>query len=161
MSQERKVITVSVGLYVTTRPMPGHEGALPAGRLVRLNRSAEQNLPVLFLPSRQHDNRWDFQERGFIVRDFDYLASLQGRLPEGYYVLRQTVHLSDEQIIPKCTLVQLGYSRGGRPVLYVARFQGSSITFAGAGHRFSDEILQMLEPATFLAPVPQEERHLH
>lgn len=149
------------GLYVTTRPLPGHEERLPGGTLVRLGVSVEQELPVLRLPRALEHNRWIFEERGLVVRDQDYLASLAPRAAEGFYILNRTVHITEDTIIPRRTLVQLSYARSGQPILYVGRFEGSTINFPRAGYKFSEDVLRFLDPAGFDAPEPQRERHLH
>lgn len=149
------------GLYVTTRSMPGHEERVPAGCLVMFRHSGEQGLPVIQLPRALEHNRWVFDERGLIVRDHGFLSSLAPRPAEGFYILNRTVHITEDTIIPRRTLAQLSYSRHGQPILYVGRFEGSTIVFPRAGYKFSEDVLRFLDPAGFDAPEPQRERHLH
>lgn len=156
-----KDITIPDGLYVTTRPLSGHEEHVPAGTLVMFHQQSEQGYPIVTLPRDNHNNRWRFFERGYLVKDTEYLKTLSPRRAEGFYILNRAVHLNTETIIPKRTLVQLSYSRKGTPIVYIGTFEGNTISFPTAGYKFSEQVLGFLTDAGFRAPTPQSERRLH
>lgn len=149
------------GLFVTQRALPGQEELLPAQRLVQLRTEPDFSQVVLALPKVNRNRRWSFRESGIVVTDLRFLASLEARPAEGYYILSQPLHVTADTILPRRTLVQMTYSLTALPIVYVARFEGSSIVFPNAGYKFSAELLPLLQDAGFLAPAAQDERQLH
>jgi hypothetical protein len=149
------------GLYLTTTSLPGHEDRVPAGSLVMFHWHSEQGLPIVTLPRSIVNNRWVFYDRGYLIRDSEYVNTLSPRRTEGYYVLNRAIHVTAENVIPKQTLVQLSYSVQGTPILYVGLFRNNTIVFPAAGYKFSDQIFDFLDEAGFRAPSPEAERRLH
>ncbi|OIP30096.1 MAG: hypothetical protein AUK47_25950 [Deltaproteobacteria bacterium CG2_30_63_29] len=122
---------------------------------------SEQGLPILTLPKAIENNRWVFYDRGYLIRDPKFAETLSPRLPEGFYILNRDVQVTTEEVIPKRTLIQLSYSKNATPIVYVGKFEGSTIVFPKAGFKFSAQILGYLDEAGFRAPTPQQARHLH
>lgn len=136
------------GLYRTTRALPGHEDAIPAGRLVYFHNHSESGLPRVIVPEHMVSNRWHFHNDGVLFRALSWAETLQ-RLPaQGFYVLRSGFEF-EGGAWPKGTLVQLGYSREGEPILFIAQRQAESrdnhLVFSERGVRLPREALATLQ----------------
>ena len=141
------------GLYRTTAPLPGREKEVGAGRLVFYHNHSEQGPPLVLTPHANEHNVWSFHEKGWLVEDSGWPETLAPLLPQGYYVLKRHIHLArPEEVLPERTLVQLGYDRSGRPILFAAQFSGNTISFPERGYGFEDGVFGSLEPAPFVAP---------
>jgi len=150
------------GLYRTGTALPGNEEQVPAGCLVRFHNHSDQGPPLVLTPHANEDNRWQFHDRGWSVEDAAFLDALIALKPEGIYVNAEHLHVTKEEIIPTRTLVQLGYNRDGDSILFVARFEGNTISFPSQGYSFaSPDIQRALEPAGFNVPRPREPDGLH
>ena len=151
------------GLYRTGVSLPGHEDAVPAGRLVHFHNHSTQGPPIVLVPESNTANRWTFHERGWLVEDPGFIKALVPLLPEGLYVVaRRHLHLSREEMIPEQTLVQVGYNRSGDTILFPARFEGTTITFPDRGFRFeSPKVQEVLDRVNFKVPAPRSDRLLH
>lgn len=148
------------GIYRTGRPLPGDEEHLPSGRLVYFHNHSDAGPPIVCCPDENHQNRWRFQLDGHVVEDPDFIAALEPLLAEGLYVLKQHLHLSETEVLPDRTLVQLGYNRNAEPILFPGRFEKNSIHFPSSGYGFDTiKIFANLEPVNFLVPEPVEELH--
>ncbi len=111
------------GLYRTTAPLPGRGDKVPEGRLVYYHDHSQEGEPLILLPEANKDNRWSFQQRGYLVKDREYPATLEPLLAEGFYILRSTLR-QGSSAIPARSLVQLGYNRNAVPILFVGRRVG-------------------------------------
>jgi hypothetical protein len=154
----------SCGLYRTGRPFSGRDGEVPAGRLVFFHNHSQQGEPLVVLPATNTHNRWRFHDRGFLVRGEgaeDFIKGLEPLAQEGYYLVTGEIVLgsgSDAVLKPR-TLVQIGYTRAGEPILFAAKTEGNGFSFPATGHRFQGiEVFGKLKPAGFDAPgEPAEE----
>jgi len=141
------------GLYRTTEPLPEREDKVAAERLVFYHNHSEQGPPLVLTPHANEHNVWQFHEKGWLVQATEWPETLQPLLPEGYYLVRRDMRLAQEaETLPARTLVQLGYDRQARPIVFPARFEGNTISFPEQGFGFSDEVFGNLEPAPFRAP---------
>lgn len=136
------------GLYRTTKPLPGNEQQVPAKRLVYFHNHSELGLPRVIVPEHISCNRWHFHGEGVHFRALSWAETLR-RLPaQGYYVLNATFQF-EGGAWPKGVLVQLGYSRAGEPILFLARrradAQDSHLAFSERGVRMPDEGLSGLQ----------------
>jgi len=148
------------GLYRTTIAMAGKEEQVGEGRLVMFHNHSKQGLPLVLLPQSNENNRWTFHERGYLVEDDMFLDGLVTLLAEGYYVLKEHVHVTKEEILPEGALVQLGYNPTANPILFVARFEGNTISFPSTGYRFDGfKVFKNLTPAGFRIPKPKRVLH--
>lgn len=148
------------GLYRTTVALPGHESQVASDRLVYFHNHSEQGPPLVLMPQSNTHNRWTFHDRGYLVESPEFIRALVPLRPEGYYVIRDHLHLSREEILPERTLVQLGYNREAEPILFVARFEENLIRFPDRGYRVNGPaVLEQLEPANFRAPRPKPVLH--
>ena len=140
------------GLYKTQQGLPGKEEWVRDNLLVYFHNHSQQGPPLLLLPSVNHANRWAFHDKGYLVRDAEFVETLQPLKPEGYYVLDDPIYLSHEEMIPEGTLVQLGYPRAGDPILFLAEFEENVITFPTSGLKCTSEIFELLREVNFRAP---------
>ena len=146
------------GLYRTQDPLPGKEEWVREGLLVYFHNHSQQGPPLVLLPASNANNRWTFHDKGYLIRDEDYVESLVSLMPEGYYILTEAIYLSHEEMIPERTLVQLGYNRAAEPILFLAEFEPSSIEFPTSGLKCTLEIFDLLEAVNFRVP---EFRQMH
>lgn len=156
------------GLYRTTTPLPGHEREVPAGRLVYFHNHSERGLPRVIVPDHMVCNRWHFHGEGITFRALSWAESLHKLPAQGYYVLAAVFRFRGGAW-PKGALVQLGYSRHGEPILFIAQRRADSrdnlLSFSERGVRMPDEGLSGLQgPLTVytdrgehLADVEQDE----
>jgi hypothetical protein len=146
------------GLYKTTEPLPGKEEWVRENLLVYFHNHSQQGPPLVLLPASNSHNRWTFHDKGYLIREPEYVDSLVPSKPEGFYTLTEAIYLSHEEMIPEQTLVQLGYNRGADPILFLAEFEKSSIQFPTSGLKCTLEIFDLLEPVNFRVP---EFRKMH
>lgn len=146
------------GLYRTAQPLPGKEEWVRENLLVYFHNHSQQGPPLLLLPAANTNNRWTFHDKGYLIRDPDYVDQLVQLRSEGYYVLSEAIYLSHEEMIPEQTLVQLGYNRGADPILFLAEFEGNTIKFPNSGLKCTLEIFDLLQPVNFRTP---EFRQMH
>lgn len=146
------------GLYKTAVPLPGKEEWVRENLLVYFHNHSQQGPPLLLLPASNASNRWTFHDKGYLIRDTDYIAKLVALRPEGFYVLSEAIYLSHEEMIPESTLVQLGYNRAADPILFLAEFEANSVAFPTSGLKCTLEIFDLLEEVNFRVP---EFRQMH
>lgn len=146
------------GLFKTTEALAGKEEWVRENLLVYFHNHSQQGPALLLLPASNANNRWTFHDKGYLIRDTDFVDSLIAVMPEGYYTLNQAIYLSHEEMIPENTLVQLGYTRSADPILFLAEFEPSSIVFPNSGLKCTLEIFDLLEPVNFRVP---EFRQMH
>ncbi len=136
------------GLYRTTRALPGHEQEVSAPLLVYFHNHSDGGLPRVLVPDRVVGNRWRFRGEGICFRAFSWVESLV-RLPaQGYYVLERTFRFA-KGAWPKGALVQLGYTRKGEAMLFLAKrplhAADNHLVFSNRGARISDAGLSSLQ----------------
>ncbi|WP_437602804.1 hypothetical protein [Sorangium sp. So ce590] len=139
------------GLYLTTKPLPGNEDKVPAGILVSFHNHSDNGLPTVTTPDHNVHNRWHFHGPAVAFRGTTWADSLQ-RLPaEGFYTLRKELSF-DGGNWPKGTLVQLGYTQAGMPILFIARvrsrLQENDLFFSDKGVGIKRDQLSLLEPVS-------------
>jgi len=153
-----KPLLPACGLYRTTKPLPEHEGEVPAGTLVYFHNHSDSGLPVVVAPEHNVHNRWHFHGAGIAFRGMSWADSLTKLLAEGFYVLRRPLPV-DQGEWPKGTLVQLGYTRRGDPILFIAQVRAlleeNDLFFSDRGVSIQREQTTLLEPVSvFAEPAP-------
>lgn len=151
-----KKLLPDCGLYRTTQPLPGHESAFPAGALVYFHNHSDGGLPTVTAPDHNVLNRWHFHGPPVAFRAPSWAASLQSLPAEGFYTLRQELAF-DGGSWPKATLVQLGYTRAGDGILFIARVRAklneNDLFFSEKGVAITRAQLRQLEPVSvFVEP---------
>ncbi len=147
------------GVYKTTAPLPGKEQWVRENLLVYFHNHSQQGPPLLLLPASNAHNRWNFHEKGYLIRDPSYVSTLTPLKEEGLYVLREPIYLSRDEFIPERTLVQLGYTRSADPILFLAQFSENGISFPTSGLKCTTEIFGMLEDVNFATPEREDAMH--
>ena len=147
------------GLYRTTEPLPGKEQWVRAGLLVFFHNHSQQGPPLLLLPSENRHNQWHFHEKGYLIRDPEFVDTLEPLIHEGLYVLDEPIYLSRDEFIPEDTLVQLGYNRSANPILFLGQFEDNTIYFPDNGLKCTHEIFELLDEVSFRVPGQDEDRY--
>jgi hypothetical protein len=153
-----KSLLPDCGLYRTTRPLPGHEDEVPAGALVYFHNHSDSGLPVVIAPDHNVHNRWHFHGAGIAFRGLSWADSLTKLLGEGFYTLRKALAFEGGEW-PQSALVQLGYTKSGDPILFIAQvraqLQENDLFFSDRGLSVNRDQLALLEPAAvFTEPTP-------
>src|SRR5262245_10631580 len=108
------------GLYKTTKPLPGNEAKVPSGTIVYFHNHSDSGLPQVLTPDHNVHNRWHFHGPAVEFRGLSWADSLQKIPDEGFFTLRRELAF-DGGKWPKGTLVQLGYTKEGSAILFIAR----------------------------------------
>jgi len=137
------------GLYRTTQPLPDKEEWVREHLLVYFHNHSQQGPPLLLLPAQNSSNRWSFHDKGYLIKDLDYVDTLEPLMDEGLYVITEPIYLSRDEFIPEKTLVQLGYNRGADPILFLAKYAENQISFPNSGLKCTDEIFELLNEVNF------------
>ena len=157
-----KSILPNCGLYKTTKPLPEHESDVPAGVLVYFHNHSDMGLPVAIAPEHNIMNRWHFHGAGIPFRGLSWADSLQKIPQEGFYMLRKDLTFEGGSW-PKGTLVQLGYTRVGDPILFIGQVRATlaenDLWFSDKGVGITREQLPLLEPLQVYAEPPPEGGH--
>ena len=154
-----KSILPPCGLYRTTKPLPDNEEAIPAGALVYFHNHSDSGLPVVIPPDHNILNRWHFHGAGIPFRGLSWADSLSKLQAEGFYMLRKQLDW-DGGSWPKGTLVQLGYTRVGDPILFIGQVRASlaenDLWFSDKGVGITRDQLALLEQLQIYAePAPE------
>jgi hypothetical protein len=138
------------GLYLTTKPLPGHEDRVPAGSIVYFHNHSDSGLPSVLAPDHNIHNRWHFHGPAIEFRGLSWADTLKKLATEGFYTLKRELTF-DGGSYPKGAIVQLGYKQDGEPILFIARVRASmsenDLFFSDKGVKITREQLSMLEPA--------------
>jgi hypothetical protein len=157
-----KSILPPCGLYRTTKPLPEHETEIPAGILVYFHNHSDSGLPVVIAPDHNIMNRWHFHGAGIPFRGLSWADSLAKTPAEGFYMLRKGLDFEGGSW-PKGTLVQLGYTRNGDPILFIGQVRASLVEndlfFSDKGVGISREQLPLLEQLQVYAEPAEEGGH--
>lgn len=138
------------GLYLTTKPLPGHEDRVPAGTIVYFHNHSDSGLPSVLPPDHNIFNRWHFHGPSIEFRGLSWADTLKKLAAEGFYTLKREFAF-DGGSYPKGALVQLGYTQAGDPILFIGRvragMQENDLFFSDKGVKITREQLSLLEPA--------------
>ncbi len=154
-----KNILPACGLYRTTKPLPEHDAEVPAGSLVYFHNHSDSGLPVVIAPEHNIMNRWHFHGAGIPFRGLSWADSLVKLPNEGFYSLRKGLEFEGGSW-PKSTLVQLGYTKAGDPILFIAQqratMEENDLFFSDRGVGITRDQLAVLEPlGIFMEPVAE------
>ena len=128
--------------------LPEHEAEVPASVLVYFHNHSDSGLPVVIVPDHNIMNRWHFHGAGTPFRGLSWADTLVKLPSEGFYMLRKQLDF-DGGSWPKATLVQLGYTKTGDPILFIAQQRGAmdenDLFFSDRGVGIRQDQLAMLE----------------
>lgn len=115
--------TYQPGIYKTTKFLPGHEATVAPNMLVLIRTDAEFAPASVLLPVSNVQNQWRFQMPGVRVpaSSFGWGDSLIKLPHEGFYRLTQEFTFGESGRWLKNAIVQLGYTRAGEPILFIAQ----------------------------------------
>ena len=154
-------IDIRPGLYRSTRPYPGREEELPADALLYVGRPNNGGFPFVVRPHRNRNNRWFWREPTFPLDDPAWAKTLFALRNEGFYTLPRTLKLDGGGRWIENAIVQLGYNRRGRPILFVGehhdREPRNVLVFSDRGVSIDDTLLAELRWAPIL-PVKDKEK---
>ena len=128
------------GIYKTTKFLPGHEATVAPNMLVLIRTDAEFAPASVLLPVSNVQNQWRFQMPGVRVpaSSFGWGDSLIKLPHEGFYRLKEQLTFGDSGRWLVNAIVQLGYTKGGDPILFIAQRRnplasnGSQVRFCSA-----------------------------
>ena len=151
------------GLYRTSLPVPGYADRVPEGRLIFFHNHSAEGPPMILLPETNEHNRWRFHNRGYLVSDTEYLATLRPLKQEGFYRLREHFHTAGQQIVNRNALVQLGYNSRAEPILFFPEIHATqnSLVFPVRGVRISEDIYDLLDPVDVRGPHAPDPPQFH
>src|ERR1700722_17639642 len=157
-----KSLLPDCGLYRTTKPLPEHEGEIPAGTLVYFHNHSDSGLPVVIAPEHNVHNRWHFHGAGRPFRGMSWAESLVKLPGEGFYSLRKAMSFEGGEW-PKGALVQLGYNKNADPILFIgqvrAQLDENDLWFSDRGVSITREQLALLEALQVFAEPAQAGAH--
>jgi hypothetical protein len=154
-----KSILPACGMYRTTKALPEHESVIGAGVLVYFHNHSDSGLPVVTAPDHNIMNRWHFHGAGIPFRGLSWADSLVKLPNEGFYMLRKGLEFEGGSW-PKGTLVQLGYTKAGDPILFIAQqratMEENDLFFSDRGVGITRDQLAVLEPLNiFVEPMAE------
>ena len=138
MAEKNQKELRNCGLYITGVDLEGHEDHLGKNVMVYFHNHSPAGPPIVLLPNKNAHNRWSFQEHGHLIEDSSYINAMKPIPPEGFYQLKQHLHLDKEKVLPEHTIVQLGYTRTGEPILFLPTLNELNLTFPATGFRWDD-----------------------
>jgi hypothetical protein len=157
-----KTLLPACGLYRTTKALPEHEELFPPGMLVYFHNHSDSGLPVVLAPDHNVMNQWHFHGAGTQFRGLSWADSLVKVPEQGYYMLRKQLDF-DGGSWPKGALVQLGYTKTGEPILFIAQAragrQENDLWFSDRGVPLARERLALLEQLSIYAEPVGEGGH--
>src|SRR5688572_27956983 len=131
------------GLYRTTEPYPGNEGAFPAGVLVYVGQPANGGVKFIVRPGQNRNNRWFWGDPTTPLRSPTWARTLKKLRPEGSYTLPEEVPMEGGGRWLKNAIVQLGYNGSGEGIIFVGELRDSeeanALYFSDRGVRVSDD----------------------
>ena len=149
-------------MYRTTKALPEHETEVPAGCMVYFHNHSDAGLPVVTVPDHNVMNRWHFHGAGIPFRGLSWADSLVKLPNEGFYMLRKALEFQGGSW-PKGTLLQLGYTKVGDPILFIgqvrAQMDENDLFFSDRGVGITREQLSVLEPLNVFVEPPPEGAH--
>ena len=111
------------GIYKTTKFLPEHEATVAPNMLILIRTDAEFAPASVLLPVQNIHNQWRFQMPGVKVPKVSYgWGESLLKLPhEGFYRLTREFSFGDSGRWLVGAIVQLGYTRPGEPILFIAQ----------------------------------------
>lgn len=150
MPKSKSIELPPCGLYRTGQALASDPENIPEGVLVMFHNHSNRGIPMLQLPAENEHNFWTFHKYGpGIEGDDAFVQALQPLREQGLYFLGEDVETPDG-ILPRHTLIQLGYDMGAHPILFLPERSTThnALSFPDVGFRFDDlDILEVLQPS--------------
>jgi hypothetical protein len=121
---------------------------------VYFHNHSNQDVPLVLLPKDNQQNKWSFNDRGYLVRDLAWCDSLRPLKPEGFYTTDQPFQTGNA-VVAKGQVVQLGYNRDGEAVVFFPTYQATSnsLVFPTKGMKVSGSVYDGLQELDLRGPV--------
>ncbi len=144
---------LACGLYRTTKDLHINQEVVKANRLVFFHNHSQDGGAVIHLPQENIDNRWIFQSERHSIEHANE-ATLIPLRPEGLWWMSSHFHPDDEHVVDKDSLIQLGYNRNGKPILFFPQaIQGTNgFVFPNRGMQVPEKIYATLKPLSVRGP---------
>jgi hypothetical protein len=140
------------GIYRTTKYLPGQEALVGPDQLILIRTDGEFAPASVLLPVSNTHNQWRFQMPGVKVppTSLNWGQTLVKLPHEGFYRLKREHTFGDSGKWIKNAIVQLGYTRKGEPILFIAQrrspLANNELWFSDKGVRVEfDELDAMVE----------------
>lgn len=150
-------IDIKPGIYKTTKYMPGQEADVGPNLMVLIRTDAEFAPASVLKPVRNEHNQWNFSMPGFKVpaSSMNWLSTLKKLPHEGFYRLKEEHRFGDGGYYAPNAIVQLGYTPGGDPILFIARRRSPIVSndlwFSDKGVKVDLGLVdRLLEPLAWL-----------
>ena len=129
------------GLYRTTRAVAG----VPADRLVYFHNHGDPG-PGIYAPERWVHNRAQFSKQGHTLPDDDDGGGLEALPAEGLYRVTSSFVCCEKECrrFEPETLVQLGYTGEGAPIVFLPQLGPDGVTLPARGTKTSVDALANL-----------------
>jgi len=141
------------GLYKTNEYLPGHEAQVGPEQLVLIRTDAEFAPASVLLPVNNLNNQWRFQMPGIKVppTSQSWGQSLTKLKHEGFFRLTRQFAFGDKGRWIENAIVQLGYTRKGEPILFIAQrrnpLTSNELWFSDKGVKVEpSELEELLSP---------------
>lgn len=149
---------VPCGLYRTTKPLK--DGRVPAGVLVYYHNHGNPG-PGVYPVERWSKNQAIFAKRGVVIEDDDYAQTLEKRVDEGFYRVKEAFYCCEKhcQHFEENLLVQLGYNGHGEPILFVPIWSDQGLEIPEKGTKVGEDrltLLSLVKVARRTAKKPEE-----
>ena len=150
------------GIYKTTKFLPGNEAEIAPNMLVLIRTDGEFAPASVLKPIRNENNVWRFGMPGIHIpaTSLNWGETLVKVPHEGFYRLTREHSFGDEGKWLKNAIVQLGYTRSGEPILFIAQRRNPLVSndlhFSDRGVKMTlEEVADLIEPlAWYQEPEP-------
>jgi hypothetical protein len=141
------------GIYKSTKYLPGQEAQVGPDQLILIRTDGEFAPASVLLPVANTHNQWRFQMPGLKIpaTSLGWGESLVKLPHEGFYRLKREFSFGDKGKWIKNAIVQLGYTRRGEPILFIAQrrtpLTSNELWFSDKGVKIElEEIEELVEP---------------
>ncbi len=118
---------------------------------------------LILLPKDNHHNRWNFNDKGFLIKEERLLKLIAPLKPEGLYRLKEHFHSSETEVVSQGALVQLGYNQKAEALIFFPKIltEINGLIFPDKGMIITDKIYDYLVPVDGRGPHVPKQKHLH
>lgn len=145
--------TYEPGIYKTTKYLPGQEAQVGPDQLVLIRTDGEFAPASVLLPVANTNNQWRFQMPGLKIpaTSLNWGETLSKLRHEGFYRLTRDFEFGEKGKWIKNAIVQLGYTRKGEPILFIAQrrtpLTSNELWFSDKGVKIEEDLVdELLEP---------------
>lgn len=141
------------GIYKTTKYLPGNEAQVGPDQLILIRTDGDFAPASVLLPVANTNNQWRFQMPGVKVpaASLNWGETLVKLPHEGFYRLTREFTFGDKGKWIENAIVQLGYTRKGEPILFIAQrrspLTSNELWFSDKGVKIElEQVDEMLQP---------------